>query len=192
MLIKEYISLLLKESDLEKDKYGNTAYYHGASKPLKIGSLIKAKSWKTEFSDKRSIDNINFEDFVEKLKPANKPSRLKCLYTVSAVEDLNSAGASEDYIYEVDPIGRVHKDDFGWLSEIMGLMFDEEKLANNKKAIEFAKNYWNSVPCNISDVETPWEYLSDGMVIFKQVKKKQTQLPTKLFRKSDKPKKTKT
>ena len=191
MLIKEYVSLLLEELDAEKDKYGNVAYYHGASKPLKVGSLIKAKQWKTEFSDKYSVDKINFEDFVDKLKPANKPSRLKCLYTVSDVEDLNSAGASEDYIYEVDPIGRVHKADFGWLSEIIGLMFDGEKLENNKKAIQFAKNYWNSVPCDISDVETPWEYLSDGMVIFKQLKKKPTQLPTKFFRRSDKPKKIK-
>jgi hypothetical protein len=194
MLLKEYISLLIEDKDdLEKDVYGNSTYYHGASKPLKLKSIIKAKPWKTEFSDRVSIDKIRFEDFVESLRPNHLPSRLKCIYTVSDVEDLNIAGASEDYIYEVDPIGKIHKADFGWLSEILHLIFDKEKLENNQKAINYANNYWNSVPCNISDVETPWEYLSDGIIVFDEVskKKKQFQLPTKLFRKSEKPKRIK-
>lgn len=87
--------------------------YHGSASRLVINSELSARYSETEFWDRESIDGIRIEEFVELHRPRGYPSRLKCFFMVDDTKDLNAAGASEDYVYEFEPLSSVAVAHFG-------------------------------------------------------------------------------
>lgn len=126
-----------------------------------------AKERPTEFSNRTSKDGYSVEGFVDSYRPSGAVSRLKCVFVVDNVDDLNLAGASEDYVYEVEPIGKVTKAYFGWFSKVLMSAFSG-KLKDNKTAEKAAQNYWKGIPMKSSNMAR--EYLCDGFRIVRLVK----------------------
>lgn len=157
------LRFLIKEELASSD-----IFYHGSSKPLS-GKLI-AKPRLTEFSDRHDSKGVNIEKFIEGFKPSSAPSRLKCIFMSDNVKDLNLLGASENYVYEVKPLGSVIRADFAWVQEVLGIVFEGELLSDNPFAEELAKGYWSNKSCPYSDHSRPlWEYLTMGIEINVQV-----------------------
>jgi hypothetical protein len=163
------LKILIQESIKEH-------FYHGSSKQLP--KKLIANSRPTEFSKRISIDGISVEDFVESQRPEKCVSRLRCIFLVNDINDLNIAGASEDFVYEVKPVGRFSKVHFGWFSELLGMVYEEEGLIDNPKAIKLANGYWSGKPFIRKGNSSPaaWEFLAEEVEIIKLVnqrKKKQ-------------------
>ena len=156
--------------------------FHGSSQPHKIGSILRAKKRSTEWSH-RKIHGVEVEQIVESRRPLGEISRLQCIFMVSKKECLNIAGASEDYVYLVEPRGHVTKAHFGWFSHILGLIFDVDDPPPNtrplskqklmKQIFAAADNYWAGIPYRKIDRMTggsgAWEYLAKEVVIIKRV-----------------------
>lgn len=165
-MIKTFVELVIEEI-----VRGSAPVYHGSPVPLKVTSTLRARPRHSEFDDRVSVDGVSVEEFVESYRPSTAVSRLKCIYGVNSVGDLNVAGASEDYVYEIVPIGNVTRAHFGWVSKILRLVFNKQELLNNPKAIKFAKAYWSGVDCPASKDYAPAvrEVLCSAVKIKKQV-----------------------
>jgi hypothetical protein len=161
VLIKDIIKRILLEQISATQKY-----YHGSSKPLEIGQVLAARERPTEFSNRTSKDGYNVEGFVDSYRPPEAVSRLKCVFAVDNVDDLNLAGASEDFVYEVEPIGKVTKAYFGWFSKVL-VSAMSGKLNGNKSAEKAAENYWKGVPPKGYNMVR--EYLCDGFRVVRLV-----------------------
>lgn len=145
--------------------------YHGSSKPHAIGSVLKARKRPTEWSAKR-FAGVNIEKFLESVRPKEEVSRLESIFMVKKVECLNLAGASEDYIYRVEPKGHITQAHFGWISYLINLLLDEEEplpgqtrkgeMALRREMFTAADNYWAGAPCVKGCKLGPsaWEYLT--------------------------------
>lgn len=114
-------------------------YCHGSTAPHAIGSVLVARARATEFSDRVLGDGTNVEALVESVRPRGAPSRLKCIFLVDDCNDLNGAGAAEDYVYLVTS-PRVTRANFAWITELMG------RRGANRYAVECAENYWRGLP----------------------------------------------
>ncbi len=139
---------------------------------LKVGHVLSARKKPTEFYDRHSKDGIRIEDFVDMYRPDNCPSRLECKYSVLNADDLNLAGAAEDFVYEVQPQGKTHVAHFGWIMKILGM--SDKALRNNKTAISHAKAYWSGKQC---PQRAAWEMLSDKIKILEFLPELSTSTP---------------
>lgn len=117
--------------------------FHGSTKPQKVGKVIVGQRRETEFSDRRSVDGVYFEQLVESLRPTHAPSRLQGMFSAEQVKDLNLVGAAEDYVYVVEPLGRVVRVHFRWLSAVLGLFFDGRPARGNKTMERLIRGYWS-------------------------------------------------
>jgi hypothetical protein len=156
--------------------------FHGSSKPHKIGSILQAKKRPTEWGH-RKIYGVEVEQIVESRRPLGEISRLQCIFMVRKKECLNLAGASEDYVYRVEPIGHITKAHFGWFSHILGLLFDLEEPPPDYKPLSkpelmrqifaAADNYWAGIKYRKIDRMTggtgAWEYLTKEVRFIEKV-----------------------
>jgi hypothetical protein len=121
-------------------------YYHGSSKPLKIDSTLVARARRTEFGRRKSRDGVYVEEYSDAIaKKLGVPPRSNCLFMVCDRRCLNMLGASEDYVYEVQPNDDVFKLNFSWFQALMEVA-DDEGLIGNDKAYKFARNYLEGTP----------------------------------------------
>jgi hypothetical protein len=56
---------------------------------------------------------------------------------------VDRAGGYEDFIYQVEPIGKVERSDLGWYGEIAAYYWDDE---NDPEARQCAESYWAGIP----------------------------------------------
>lgn len=165
--------------------------YHGSPQPLKIGKAYRVRHWGS--ADQGGVRE-NVESIVEKNRPSNSIARNKAFYMVEensqymAVEKIEQSGGSTDYVYAVQPIGRVEKHDLQWLNDIDAVMTGEfpEKndsefpssyswhmtpIYNSEKAktlVMLAQNYWAGKQYPYKSW-TLWEYLSPSFKVLKLV-----------------------
>jgi hypothetical protein len=71
-------------------------------------------------------------------------------------EDVDLAGGGTDYIFVVEPLGKVEKHDMNWSGEISMLVSDGFDI-ESPEVTNAANNYWNGVP---HPDESVWEYLT--------------------------------
>lgn len=76
-------------------------------------------------------------------------------------DDVDLCGGSIDFIYEVEPIGKIQKHDLNWGSEVSCLMSDNYNIHSNEVK-NAALNYWNGLP-HID--ENVWEYLTEKFIV---------------------------
>lgn len=150
-------------------------FYHGSYSPLKIGSTIGGRKFKSHFGDA--------EKLLEAFRPEGMHSRLESVYLCSRTGDISLAGGSTDYVYLVEPLDEVQKHHIAWLGEIYNMaMLASDNLTKMgprlnaslyksllPKAETAAMNYWMGKPPK-SKTSEPWEYLCGSAKIVKQVK----------------------
>lgn len=146
--------------------------YHGSPKPLEAGLIYEARPRRGEFYDRTDRDGLSVEEFVERFRPENLPSRLRCIFAVSSRRFLNFAGASENFVYSIQPLGRISLCHFDWFSRLLGLVSGGVHLNKSKKAADFARKYWsgewNASPRHFAGIEL-WENLCEAIKVIKEV-----------------------
>lgn len=135
----------------------NSNYYHGSYDLLDDGTILKSP----EKSYTKSEDNTFLEKIMEKYRPEDKISRYNAIFLSDNIDSIDAAGGSTDYVYSVEPIGKIEKSDLAWYTEIQ--MTDDENLQK-----EYAENYWNGVPFYEKDVRC-WEYRVEAAIIVELV-----------------------
>jgi len=87
-------------------------------------------------------------------------------------DDIDNAGGSTEFIYIVQPLGKIEKHDLNWMSEIDMIMSEaiENNQQEDEETIEKVKNaainYWNGTP---HYNESVWEYLTPSAIIIKEI-----------------------
>lgn len=149
--------------------------YHGSSRELKIGSVMRGG----RFSAESGFGML--ETYAESLRPKDCISRFKGIFMVSRPSDIYSAGGSTDFVYEVEPIGKFNRYHFSWMGEAYNVML---QLASRASPLKLTKrelaqaqeqgvddmimNYWNGArpPKGSNDY---WEYLAGSVKIVRRV-----------------------
>lgn len=143
-------------------------FYHGSSEPLERGRVYRARPW----SNKDAGMGRLLESFVERFRPPNAVPRARAFFMTDDPSMVSMAGGSDNYVYEVVPVGRITKGDIGWLGEIDGLLqkarADGERLAGAdlKQAKDFAQRYWVGEKFLIDGEDHGWsvpEYLTPSL-----------------------------
>jgi len=142
-------------------------YYHGSYNPLPIKTILSSKNG-------NFMDSFNDDSHIklEQFKPNNYLSRNNAVYMTDNPDDIDIAGGSTEFIYIVQPLGKIEKHDLNWMSEIDLII--SEAIENNQQeddeTIEKVKNaainYWNGTP---HYNESLWEYLTPSAIIIKEI-----------------------
>lgn len=115
----------------------NIAYYHGSRKKFPVGFILTPQNdGYTSHSEVQAEEQI-----IEKYRPKNKLSRKNSVFMVDNIDDIDSAGGYLDFVYRVEPLGKIERSDMHYYSEISiyhDMMEDEIK--------QLALNYWSGIP----------------------------------------------
>lgn len=121
-------------------------YYHGSKTPLEIGAIIRPK--KDGYAQRQFADGSE-DNWVERAMEAGRPpdklSRLESVFLLRLDNDpadgflFEHAGGYGDYVYEVEPIGRVEESDLRWYT---AAAYPRTELGR-KRAISA---YWRGKP----------------------------------------------
>jgi hypothetical protein len=110
------------------------------------------------------------EMFMERHRPPDCLPRSQCVFMVDDPQMTEMSGGYEDYVYEVQPQGKVERNDLEWYEVLNVLDFrsvrDWKKIDLNNEWIEAAKNYWNGVP---HPGKSMWEYRSSSAVVVRMI-----------------------
>jgi hypothetical protein len=120
----------------------NIIFYHGSYKKFNDNFILLPQS--DGYANLPSEKEI--EKLFEKHKPKDKISRKNCVFLVTDINLIDYAGGFTDYIYKVEPIGKVEKSDLSWYTEAFGVLYSDEEDSNKFTIEECINNYWNSVP----------------------------------------------
>lgn len=123
--------------------------YHGSQREFPVGFILEAQSDAYAKLDK---DENFTEETMELVRPKDAISRYDSVYMVDNPDDIDNVGGYIDYIYIVEPIGKLERNDIAWYTEISIYGPYNEDMNNEIK--QWAMNYWNGVqhPNGI------WEY----------------------------------
>jgi hypothetical protein len=138
-----------------KEWLNRNIYYHGSGKKLPIGTILRP--------DPNYVQNWGgntFYQILEKYRPPNMISHRQAVFMCDNLEDLDLAGASDRFIYKVQPLGIVQKHDLNWSSEIDVLTSDDDVDEETLK--KAAMHYWRGDP---HYNESVWEYLTPYAVV---------------------------
>lgn len=123
-------------------------YYHGSKTPLEIGTIIRPKK---DGYAQRQFEDGSEDNWVERAmeagRPPNKLSRLESVFLLKLDGDqtgddgflFEHAGGYGDYVYEVEPLGRVEGSDLRWYT---AAAYPRTELGR-KRAISA---YWRGKP----------------------------------------------
>lgn len=113
-------------------------FFHGSVKVFPLGFKLVAQ--KDGYA--QCPDNQEFESLVEARRPADKLSRLGCVYLCDDMDLIDSAGGYIDCVYAVCVQGEAQRSDLAWYSEAWSLFSDgsdEDRQAMN----EMIDSYWS-------------------------------------------------
>ena len=143
-------------------------YYHGSENKLGVGTILEPqKGYGSRWGDSL------FFMVLEMYRPSGMLSHAKAIFMVDNLNDIDNAGGSTDWIYEVQPLGKVEAHDLNWGSEIdsyissysgrisFSMLDHELKQPEHQKLREtlenLARNYWYGEE---HYDEAVWEYLT--------------------------------
>src|SRR5271157_3270029 len=112
--------------------------YHGSKKQFQPGDILTPRS-DGYFSDP---DTRQHEEIVERNRPEGALPRSNSVYMVADPEEIDRAGGYENYVYEVEPIGNVEKNDLEWYGQISSYEWEGDE---NPEADKMAQGYWSGL-----------------------------------------------
>lgn len=124
--------------------------YHGSVKEFPIGFILEAQSdGYTRLNDK---DISITEKILESSRPQNSISRYDSVFMVDNPDDIDNMGGYIDYIYIVEPIGKLERNDIKWYTEIS--IYGPYNDDMDDEINQWSMNYWNG----IQHPKGIWEY----------------------------------
>jgi hypothetical protein len=120
-------------------------FYHGSSEELDLETILTPQ----EDGYVQTIEDPN-EDILEDMRPSDKISRHEAVFMVDDIDLIDAVGGYIDYVYSVEPEGKVEKSDLAWVTE-MDMVDDMDTKR------EYAMNYWNGIPFH-DDKMSAFEY----------------------------------
>lgn len=126
-------------------------YYHGSMVDLPVGTILAPRDdYENDWLD------TDFYLPLEKYRPKNMLSHRKSVFMCGNDEDVDLSGGGTEYLFTVEPLGKIEKHDLNWSSEISMLISDGHDITDQlvKNA---AEKYWDGSP---HYNESVWEYLT--------------------------------
>lgn len=143
--------LIALQKLMESQDHTPKRFYHGSMVELPVGTILKPNiNYEEDWS------NTDFYSVLEKYRPKEMLSHKNTIFMCENDEDVDLAGGGTEYLFIVEPLGKIERHDLNWSSEISMLMSDGLDV-NNPKVIDAATNYWNGTPHYNEQV---WEYLT--------------------------------
>lgn len=131
-------------------------FYHGSSNQLEVGTrLVPSEKYAENWT------NTDFYSILEMYRPENKLAHKDAVFMVGDPDDIDLAGGSTEWCFEVIPEGTVTRHDLNWSSEI-SMLVSEGYPKDAVEIINAARNYWDGIP---HPNESVWEYLTTSAVI---------------------------
>jgi hypothetical protein len=126
-------------------------FYHGSMIELPVGTILKPND-----NYEGNWSNTDFYEVLERYRPKGMLSHKNSVFMCGNDEDVDLAGGGTEYLFIVNPIGKIEKHDVNWSSEISGLISEGLKI-DDPRVIDAANNYWSGNP---HYNEQLWEYLT--------------------------------
>jgi RNA:NAD 2'-phosphotransferase (TPT1/KptA family)/8-oxo-dGTP pyrophosphatase MutT (NUDIX family)/ribosomal protein L32 len=158
---KHWHKVYWKPTTFRKFKGATIKLYHGSRVKFKPGDILTPQpSGYVNAPDVAIIEGV-----MEKSRPEGALPRKDSVYMVARPDDVDRAGGYDDYIYEVQPVGKVERGDLGWYGDVS--VYGEHQ-PDDPEVIQAAKNYWAGEP---HDKFRLWEYRAPKVKIVRLVRK---------------------
>jgi hypothetical protein len=124
-----------------------THFYHGSFDKLSVGTVLRGRT---------GFERDLVEKAFEHMRPSSMVSRMEAVFMVQKIAGMEEAGggAAGEYVYEVEPIGRVSGPFHGgWHGEMAKVYLDDyaqfypRDLTKYAPFIRMADAYWRGQPC---------------------------------------------
>ena len=126
-------------------------FYHGSMDNLPVGTILTPRN---EYE--KDWQNTDFYKPLEMYRPPHMLAHKDSVFMCDNIDDIDLAGGGTEYVFTVQPIGKIEKHDLNWSSEISALIGDGKHITD-PEVKEAAENYWNGIPHHNESV---WEYLT--------------------------------
>jgi hypothetical protein len=132
--------------------------YHGSYKEFPLGFVLTPQSDGYQHS---TSDVRHTEEIIESYRPSDMMSRFDSVFMVDDATDIDNAGGYDDYVYVVEPIGNVERNNLGWYSDVA--VYGEYDNDNHEDIEQWSLNYWHGHDA----VNGVWEYRARSARIVK-------------------------
>ena len=143
----------MKYSDIKNNQ---TKYYHGSMDELPVGTVLTPRD---NYEDNWS--GTDFYAALEHYRPNHMLAHKQSVFMCDNADDVDLAGGGTEWLFTVEPQGKVERHDINWGSEISMLIGDGYDV-NTPEVKHAATNYWNGIPHTDEQV---WEYLTPAAKI---------------------------
>jgi 2'-5' RNA ligase/8-oxo-dGTP pyrophosphatase MutT (NUDIX family) len=141
-----YFGAVLTRDEVDKEydphygsvKTAKTVLYHGSRKKFQPGDTLTPQPGGYVTAPEPDVELT--EDIVELHRPKGALPRKDSVYMVDDPALIDYAGGYEDYVYAVEPIGKVEKNDMDWYSELSTYIWDS---IDDPEAARLAQGYWS-------------------------------------------------
>ena len=137
---------------LREDTMPGRKFYHGSYDKFEVGEILTPG----EDDYEEGMENVEWYHVLHQHRPMESRQHSWSVFMTGNEDDIDVAGGSTDYVYEVEPIGDVERHDINWASEISYLL-DAGHEPDSDEIKEAAANYWAGKPHHNEQV---WEYLA--------------------------------
>ena len=114
--------------------------FHGSQWQFPVGFVLKPQPG--GYANLPDEDIAEVENIIEQYRPSGKISRKDAVFMVDDPELIDAAGGYDDFIYTVEPIGRVEVSDLKWYSELSVYWIDMDDAEKRR----LAEGYWSGEP----------------------------------------------
>jgi len=134
-------------------------FYHGSMTRLPVGTILTPRLEDYE----NNWGGTDFYRALEMYRPANMMSHKESVFMCDNEEDVDAAGGGTDWLFTVQPLGKIERHDLNWASEI-SMLADQGYDIDSNEIEDAAYNYWHGIP---HPNESVWEYLAPKAKIIK-------------------------
>lgn len=115
-------------------------FYHGSMNYLEPDTILTPRD-----DYESNWGHTDFYKVLEHYRPEDMLSHNNSVFMCDNDEDVDLAGGGTEWLFIVEPLGKIEKHDINWSSEISMLISDGYSI-NNNKVKEVAYNYWHGIP----------------------------------------------
>ena len=124
-------------------------YYHGSYEYMERGLILTPRdTYEQDWGQNRWYQALEY------YRPKNMLSHKEAIFMCDNPNDIDSAGGGTDWVFTLEPLGRVERHDMNWMSTA-DLALESSDITDEEVSIP-CHNYWEGVPSN----DPLWEYLT--------------------------------